>query len=48
MSIQGITKSDNILLNSQNHETRMNRFYWETNSHDVKNLEKTFRERQLS
>ena len=48
MSIQGISKSDNILLNSQNRETQMNRFSWETNRNDVKNLEKTFRERKLS
>ena len=48
MSAQGISKFDNILLNSQNCETRKNRFSWETNSDDVKNLEKTFRERELS
>ena len=48
MSIQGISKSDNSLLNSQNLETWKNRFSWETNSDDVKNLEKTFRERELS
>ena len=48
MSIQGISKSDNILLNSQNRETWKNRFSWETNSADVKNWEKTFRERELS
>ena len=41
MPIQGISKSDNILLNSQNRETWKNRFSWETNSADVKNLEKT-------
>ena len=40
MSIQGISKSDNILLNSQNRETRMNRFSWETNLDDISNLEK--------
>ena len=48
MSIQGISKSDNSLLNSQNLETWKNRFSWETNSDNVKNLEKTFRERELS
>ena len=48
MSAQGISKFDNILLNSQNCETQKNRFSWETNSDDVKNLEKTFRERELS
>ena len=48
MSIEGISKSDNILLRSQNRETQMNRFSWEKNSDDVKNLEKTFRERELS
>ena len=48
MSVQGISKSDNILLNSKNRETQMNRFSWETNNDDVKNLEKTFRERKLS
>ena len=47
MSIQCISKSDNILLNSQNRETRMNCFSWETNSDDVKNLEKTFRDRDF-
>ena len=47
MSIEGISKSDNILLKSQNRETRMNRFSWEKNSDDVKNLEKTFRERDI-
>ena len=40
MSILGISKSDNILLNSQNRETRMNRFSWETNPDDISNLEK--------
>ena len=48
MSIQGTSKSDNILLISQNRETWKNRFSWEANSDDVKNLEKTFRERELS
>ena len=48
MSIQGTSKSDNILLNKQNRETWKNCFSWETNSDDVKNLEKTFRERELS
>ena len=48
MSIEGTSKSDNILLNSQNRETWKNRFRWETNSDDVKNLEKTFLERELS
>ena len=47
-SIQGTSKSDNILLNNQNRETWKNRFSWETNSDDVKNLEKTFRKRELS
>ena len=47
MSIEGTSKSDNILLNSQNCETWKNRFSWETNSDDVKNLERTFREREL-
>ena len=37
-----------MLLNSQNRETWKNRFSWETNSADVKNWEKTFRERELS
>ena len=48
MSVQGISKSDNILLNSQDRETRMNSFSWKTNFDDAKNLEKTFRERELS
>ena len=48
MSIEGTSKSDNILLNSQNRETWKKRFRWETNSDDVKNLEKTFLERELS
>ena len=48
MSIQGISKSDNILLDSQNRETRMNSFSWKTNFDDAKNLEKTFRESELS
>ena len=48
MSIQGISKSDNILLNSQNRETWKNRFSCETNSADVKNLEKMFRRGELS
>ena len=48
MSIHGISKSDNIPLNSQNCETGKNRFSWETNSADVKSLEKTCRERELS
>ena len=48
MLIEGTSKSDNILLNSQNCETWENRFSWETNSDDVKNLEKTFRETKLS
>ena len=47
MLIQGIGKSDNILLNSQYRETRKSGFSWETNSNDVKNLEKTLREREL-
>ena len=42
MSIEGTIKSDNLLLNSQNCETWKNRFSWETNSDDVKNLEKHF------
>ena len=37
-----------MLLNSQNRETWKNRFSWETNSADVNNWEKTFRERELS
>ena len=41
MPNQGISKSDNILLNSQNREIWKNRFSWEANSADVKNLEKT-------
>ena len=40
MSIQGTSKSDNILLNSQSRETRINGFSWETNSNNEKNLEK--------
>ena len=48
MSIEGTSKSDNILLNSQNRETWKNRFRWEINSDDVKNLEKTFLQRELS
>ena len=48
MSVQGTSKSDNILLNSQNRETWKNRFNWETNSDNVKNLQKRFRERELS
>ena len=48
MSIQSTSKSDNILLNSQNHETWKNRFSWKKNFDFVKNLEKTFRQRELS
>ena len=48
MSIQGTSKSDNILLISQNRETWKNRFSWEANSDDVKILEKTLREREFS
>ena len=47
MSIHSISKFDNIILNSQNRETPMNCFSWERNSDDVKNLEKTFHEREL-
>ena len=43
MSIQATSKSDFIILNSQNRETWKNRFSCETNSDDVKNLEKAFR-----
>ena len=31
-SNQGISKSDNILLSSQNRQSRLNDFSWETNS----------------
>ena len=48
MSIQGTSKSDNILLNSQNRETWKNRFSFETNSDEVKNFEKASRESELS
>ena len=48
MSIEGTSKSDNILLISQNRETWKSRFSQETNSDDVKNLEKTVWERELS
>ena len=40
MSVQGISKSDNIILNSQNRETQMNR--WEANSGEVKIWKKHF------
>ena len=48
MSIQSTSKSDNILLNSQNRETWKNRFSFETNSDEVKNFEKASRESELS